>query len=255
MPRKTMYIVYRHTNKINHKCYIGITTTTMEKRSGKNGRNYVRCSLFWRAIQKYGWENFEHEILTIVDTAAEAYRLEKFFIALFRSNDAKYGYNLSTGGESGNAGHIASEETRKKQSEAHSGANGYWYGKSGNQIPWYGTTYSREHRSNISASLKGKPFTKEHRDNLGRAMVASGKWVGETNPMFGKTYGNAPQARCVRCIETGVTFDSCKSAAEWANVAPTSITKVCKGRGLTTGGYHWEYVIGGGASAAQNETK
>ena len=56
------YIVYKHTTP-SGKVYIGITRTTLERRCGSNGRNYSKNILFYRAIQKYGWQNIKHEIL------------------------------------------------------------------------------------------------------------------------------------------------------------------------------------------------
>ena len=58
------YYVYIHINKINNKKYVGITKTSFVKRWGKNGSGYTRDkkSVFGRAIEKYGWENFAHEI-------------------------------------------------------------------------------------------------------------------------------------------------------------------------------------------------
>ena len=58
-----MYTVYQHKNKINGKIYIGITSKDPEKRWGHNGYNYKSSSYFYSAIQKYGWDNFEHNIL------------------------------------------------------------------------------------------------------------------------------------------------------------------------------------------------
>ena len=58
-----MYIVYQHKNKINNKVYIGITSQIPERRWGSNGCNYKSSPHFYSAIQKYGWDNFEHNIL------------------------------------------------------------------------------------------------------------------------------------------------------------------------------------------------
>ncbi len=48
----------------------------------------------------------------------------------------------------------------------------------------------------------------------------------------------------VKCIETGIIYDSLTEAAISANVSITRICSVCKGKRKTTGGYHWEYVRG-----------
>jgi predicted GIY-YIG superfamily endonuclease len=57
-----MYSVYIHINKSNNKKYIGITSQKPEKRWG-NGKNYKKNTYIRRAIDKYGWDNFEHIIL------------------------------------------------------------------------------------------------------------------------------------------------------------------------------------------------
>ena len=71
------YIVYCHTNKINNKKYIGQTCRSLEIRSGKNGHQYHACTYFGNAIQKYGWDNFEHEILFEDLSKESADRIEK----------------------------------------------------------------------------------------------------------------------------------------------------------------------------------
>ena len=88
------YCIYKHTNLINNKIYIGQTCQLPEKRFGKNGRGYKSCTYFYRAIECYGWNNFKHEILETNLTANEADVLEKKYIAKYKSNNFEYGYNL-----------------------------------------------------------------------------------------------------------------------------------------------------------------
>jgi hypothetical protein len=98
------YLIYKHTNKINGKCYIGQTCQEPEKRWGKNGNGYKnKHKKFWRAIQKYGWDNFIHEIIYSDLTAEEANKLERQLIEEY--NSIKNGYNISEGG-SNNPKHL-----------------------------------------------------------------------------------------------------------------------------------------------------
>lgn len=53
------YTVYVHVNKINGKMYVGITSQTVEQR-WRQGKGYKHCVFFYRAIEKYGWDGFEH---------------------------------------------------------------------------------------------------------------------------------------------------------------------------------------------------
>ena len=56
------YIIYKHTNKINGKSYIGQTIQKPSRR-WRDGKHYID-QIFGVAIKKYGWDNFEHIILT-----------------------------------------------------------------------------------------------------------------------------------------------------------------------------------------------
>lgn len=105
----TIYTVYMHTSP-SGKRYVGITKQKPEQRWGK-GKNYKNNSYFTGAIEKYGWDNFTHEILFEVDNLEEAKVLEIETIAKYRSDDRKFGYNLSKGGEPCNLG--LGEEGRK----------------------------------------------------------------------------------------------------------------------------------------------
>ena len=70
------YCVYVHTNKANGKMYVGITSMLPEKRWA-NGHGYRSNVLFYRAIQKYGWESFEHSVLFDGLTREEALMCDK----------------------------------------------------------------------------------------------------------------------------------------------------------------------------------
>ena len=170
------YIVYKHTCP-NGKVYIGITGTAFETRCGKGGYNYKKNTFFYRAIEKYGWNNIRHEILFTGLTKEEAEQKEIELIAEYKSNQREYGYNVSSGGESGNAGVIASKETRRKMSIAH-------LGNPSNT----GKKLSEETRRKLSEAHKGnkvmlgRKLSEETRKKMSEAQK------GEKNHFYGKKH-------------------------------------------------------------------
>lgn len=109
------YSIYIHRNKINNKAYIGQTVNHKERWKPKN---YKHNPHFYNAIQKYGWDNFEHIIFASGLTLNEANHMERMMIALFDTTNIEKGYNLRLGGDSGGT---FSEESRRKMSEAQKG--------------------------------------------------------------------------------------------------------------------------------------
>lgn len=94
------FCVYKHTNKINNKVYIGITSRKPEIRWGPEGKNYIEDkSHFGRAIKKYGWNNFEHTILYEGLSEEDACNKEQELILEYQSFNNKYGYNRTMGGD------------------------------------------------------------------------------------------------------------------------------------------------------------
>ena len=101
-----------HRNKINNKIYIGQTCQKPQYR-WNHGNGYKECSYFYAAIQKYGWNNFEHIILIDNLTAQQANQKEEQYIKYYNSNNSQFGYNLTAGG---NNHKIISETTQRKLS-------------------------------------------------------------------------------------------------------------------------------------------
>lgn len=94
----TGYTVYKHTNKVNGKVYIGLTKCKDLKRRWAGGHGYKECKFFFSAIVRYGWLNFEHEILETGLTKEEAADREQFYVKEYRARNPKYGYNIQEGG-------------------------------------------------------------------------------------------------------------------------------------------------------------
>ena len=92
------FIIYKHTNKINGKIYFGLTSQKPNDR-WQWGHGYKGSPRFYNAIKKYGWKNFDHEILFENLTEQEAKEKETQLILEYKTNNDKFGYNLTNGGE------------------------------------------------------------------------------------------------------------------------------------------------------------
>ena len=95
---KKEYCVYVHINKVNQKRYVGITSQKPEKR-WNNGENYQCNKYFTRAIKKYGWDNFDHEIIMEGLSKEDACNWEVALIAQWKTTDRSRGYNICQGGD------------------------------------------------------------------------------------------------------------------------------------------------------------
>ena len=93
------WCVYMHISPSNKK-YIGITSLKPEYR-WKKGEGYRTQTVFYRAIQKYGWNNIQHEILEEGLTRDEACMREIYYIDKYKTTDRNFGYNISIGGDLG----------------------------------------------------------------------------------------------------------------------------------------------------------
>lgn len=91
--------VYVHINKINKKAYFGITKQSLNRRFRPNGDGYKHCNYFYRAIQKYGWDNFQHILIKEKLQEKEAIFWEKWLIKRYKTQDHNFGYNISSGGD------------------------------------------------------------------------------------------------------------------------------------------------------------
>lgn len=131
------WTVYMHISPSN-KRYIGITSTSVNRRWGHNGYGYRRNGhhkFFVNAIDKYGWDNFEHIIVLENRSESEAKYAEKYLIKWYRTHEGCY--NLTDGGDGTcgfsktpwNKGIACSEETKNKISKANKGKESYWKGK------------------------------------------------------------------------------------------------------------------------------
>ena len=215
------YCIYIHINKINGKVYIGQTNQKPEYR-WNHGNGYKECTRFYAAIQKYGWNNFEHKILFTDLSLEQANDIEYDLINKYRADEKEFGYNLDKGGN--NKG--TAIETRLKQSQSA-------------LLRPIVSKETKEKLSKVSKGIKRKEETKY------KMSIASFK-----REEYKKQHG-IKKFRKVKCLNTNQIFNSCREAADWCGLAGTSgIALVCNGGKQKTAGVHpitkeklkWEYV-------------
>ena len=184
-----------HRNKINQKVYIGQTSQTVENR-WRNGYGYFSQKEFYSDIQKYGWDNFEHNILEIVQDQELANEREKYYIELYNARNKEFGYNIALGGSNVSGennpmfGKKHSEETKKKMSliasnrslEAHkkmSEAAKRRVERDG--APFQGKHLSEEAKEKLRQVDKSYTQTPEYREKMSKA--TSGGKNGQAIPL------------------------------------------------------------------------
>lgn len=91
--------IYKHTNQVNSKVYIGQTKISPKIRWGKDGINYRCQTYFYRDIIQYGWDKFDHRIIEVVEATSKQEltkkldSLEIYYIRKYESMLPSKGYN------------------------------------------------------------------------------------------------------------------------------------------------------------------
>lgn len=143
--------VYCATNKINGKKYIGYTETQLNRRisshySKAKWKNKSK-TYFHKALMKYKKSDFEWNVLFVSENLNELKLKETYFIYRYKTNQKKYGYNLTTGGEELHF----NDSVKRKISERAKERN-----LTGINNPFFGKTHTDETKKHFSEIRKGK---------------------------------------------------------------------------------------------------
>ena len=273
-----VFTVYQHITP-NMKSYIGITCYYLSQRWGRNGSGY-KTQMFYKAIQKYGWDNIQHIIIAEGLSQQQAEKLEIDMIKYWDTTNPKNGYNLSHGGGLTWVGLHHSEETKEKIRQAHLGSKGLC----GEDNPRYGTHLSQEQKDYLSIMNAGDknhfygrhhtPEVIEQLRELHRGKKSSEETKqklsvlnsGKKNNMYGKTHtaearkkiseamkgrpstmkgSNHPMARKIdQYTLDGTyikTYDTIKEAEKSIPSKGVGVWQVCNGLQKTHHGYIWRY--------------
>lgn len=197
------YCVYMHTNKINSKKYVGQTCQKPEER-WRQGKGYKKCVYFYKAIKKYGWDGFEHEIIASNLTKEEADNFEKLLIDKLDLTNDKNGYNLMTGGGSGRPSEVVREKKRRTAIEKY---------KNPENTPMYGKHHTEEARRKISEHNRCK-------------YSPNSKPVNQ----YDKEWNLIKTWDCAMQVERELGIDH------------SNISKCCRGKYEFLGGFRWKHI-------------
>lgn len=237
-----MYTVYKHVNKKNNKCYIGITCQSVNDRWRSDGSGYKGQPKFWNAIQLYGWENFEHIIIASNMNKEDACLLEKTLIKEYDS--IENGYNIELGGmahqhsietiekiRNSMYGHFHTQETKDKISQSKNNIK--------RSVVCIETqkTYASIKEASLDTGIDASSISRVCR-NISHS-AGGYHWHFYEKPV-NITYDN--RSKPVLCITTNQAFKTIQDAAIATNSDASNIIKVCKGKYKTTNKLQWKYI-------------
>lgn len=191
-------IIYKATNRINGKCYIGQTINSLKLRkrqhinnalNGNSDNNYLH-----NAIKKYGVDNFIWDIIhNDILTMDFLNQLEIFYIGYYDTYNN--GYNLTFGG-GGNLGYKPTQKTKDRIKKS-----------------LLGFKHSVQARQNMSKAAKGMSDRK-HSEKSKKKMSESKKGMYKL--------GKHPRARSV--VVCGQSFDTVTEAAIYLRIPRGTLT-------------------------------
>ena len=274
--------IYKYTNKINGKQYIGQTIRTFESRHKDHLR--ANSTYFDRALSKYGEDNFDWEIIYEASDADELNQKEMELIQKHNTLSPN-GYNVTLGGNSFN-GYSHTPETRMKISKAIKA----FYKRNPNHLrgennPLYGIKWSDEQKLEMSKIKKrfwdGNDEAREemsrikkrhYKENPELARLKSKQtkeWIAKNgSPRKGKKHTEESRAKMSKALkgrkmsddakrkisennarkrkvinlDTGEVFDTLQSASEFVGKNKSGISNACRGAQSMCGGYRWAYL-------------
>lgn len=201
-------IIYKFTNLVNGKCYVGATIQLFKERIRKHIQD--KRGTLYPVIKEVGTENIKFEIIDTAETIEELNTKEIYWIDKLNTMSPN-GYNLCIGGGT-TTGYRHREDSKKSMSIKKS----KMYVGGGN--PFYGKHHSEEAKERMRIAKTGRKLTEEWKKNI----------------------ANSQKVKVVN-LDTKEVFNSIKEAGEKYNVIPTHITRVCRGRRKSCGGYRWQY--------------
>lgn len=216
---KHIFYIYKVTNKLNNKSYIGRHSSNNLNNSYLGSGTSIK-----KAIKQFGKDNFFKEVIYIAKNQKELDEKEIYYINYYKTYEN--GYNITKGGK-GMLGYKPSKETILKSSKSRK----KYYEENPDAIKKL-SELGKLKKGSLNP-FYGKKLSLEHIDKMTKARVKA--ITGAKNPSAVK----------LLCVEKNIIFHTAKEAAFFCGLKhSTSILKSAKGKnGLkTAGGYTWEII-------------
>ena len=246
--KNEIMIIYKTTNKLNDKIYIG-------QDKNNNTHYFGSGKKLQKAIKKYGKENFTKEILEECVDESHMNEREVYWILFYNSQDREIGYNISDGSKEG--------DRKIGQNIAKNGIYNHWVEKYGKEEAdkrheeWRlkiskfqqyklknGWKHSDETKEKISQSRLGKKLSEETKNKMRKPKP---KGFSEKLSQIKKGISTGPSKRRKEVEQLDLNGNFIKS---WESITKVekelkiyNINAVCKGKQETAGGYKWQYKI------------
>lgn len=234
--------IYLIRNKINGKCYVGQTTRKRVEARWQEHKTTPKRTLKF-AFEKHGVENFEFS--TICEIPNDELDAREISEIKELNSLVPNGYNLASGG---NSNVITHPETRKKMSESRKGKKFPHVGEA-NKLRIYTDATRQKH----SEAAKGRVATDETRVKLREACrLRSGNEDYRrklSEALKGRKMSEEAKAKMSKSVEQwsvdhktliGV-HGSITSIANKLGINVSNISKCCRGKKLTAGGFFWKF--------------
>lgn len=202
---KAFGFIYKITNLINKKVYIGQTTLSPYVRFVRHCLSNEKTMPICHAIKKYGRDNFNIEVLVTCSDRENLNKFEKIIIKKYKTLDNKIGYNISQGGNP-----VMTEAGRKKLSELH----------------------------------KGKPKSKEHVEKVRQAHLGLKRsTIAKANIKKSATERSGLKIQAINKSSNEIfTFDSIRECGRVLNIFSNNIRRCLKHKNYSCNNFTFELI-------------
>lgn len=231
------WIIYMYTFP-NGKKYIGKTKRSMSKRQGHDFVGYKNCTVLWKAIQKYGTENIQQDILFEDDMTDEyASRLEQICILLFKINcnkffQPKFGYNLTDGGEGVSGWHPDEKRLKILRAQMHE-----FHERRRGTHP---SEETRQKQRDAKLGKKRGPMNEETKNKI--SIANSRENMSEETHIRRSDSKKKKVVATHRVTKEQIIFNSLEDVSKYFNVGPSTPTRWCKKQRRPSVDYDFDYL-------------